>query len=1030
MTLSELSIRRPVFAAVVSLIIIVFGVAAVFRIPVRELPDIDTAVISVTTEYVGAAPETIDTDITEIIDGAVAGISGVKTISSESRLGLSRTTVEFQSYKNIDEAANDVRDAIGRVRGELPEDVEEPRIVKQDADADPVMRLAVTSDRMSAPEITDYVERNIKDRLTTLDGVASVDLFGERRHAIRVWLDRRELAARNLTVADIEAALQRSNVELPAGDLESIERGLTVKLNSRLTDIEQFRNIVVDRVAGYPVRLADVARVEPGVENDDTFVRANGRQSLGLGIIRQSQANTIAVSNAVRAQVAELAPNLPEGMRIEVGSDEARFVAASVKEVLVALVVALILVVLVTLFFLRSLRATLVPAIAIPISLIGCFALIYLFGFSLNMLTLIALVLAIGLVVDDAIVMLENIERRISMGETPLVASVRGARQVTFAIIATSLTLVAVFLPISMLEGDIGKLFVEFGVVMATAVLISTYVSLSACPALASKVLTSKAHDPDAAAGGRVGRAYGVLLDKLLDFPLAVIGVTIVIAALAYVVFQNLPQELTPREDRGTIFVPLTTPQGSTVAHTDAQTKALEEKIAPFVQEAGIDMVYAVVGSQQRANRSFVVLRMKPWEERDKPQEQVLRRTLKAVNEVIGARGAPTVPAGLGLRGSTTPLRVVVSGPDFEDVKQWANVMLAKAQENPGLLNPELDFEENQPQLTLEIDRGRADDLEVSVQTIASTLQTMFASREVTTYIDRGREYSVMVQAQDDDRRTPSDIDNVFVRAGDGKTLVPLTSLVRTTEEAAAPSLRRFNRLPSITLSAALAEGYTLGQAIDFAEETAKRELPPQATIQFAGQSQQFKETSGGMAFTFVFAILVVFLVLAAQFESWVHPLIIMLGVPMALAGAVFTLLFTGLTLNLYTQIGVILLIGLMAKNGILIAEFANQLRDDGKSVREAVIEASMVRLRPIMMTVIATILGAVPLVIATGAGAESRFAIGVVIVGGLGFATILTLFLTPVLYNLMAGWTRPRGAIEKALESELTALHKPQPGE
>ncbi|MGE4245379.1 MAG: efflux RND transporter permease subunit, partial [Parvibaculaceae bacterium] len=992
MTLSELSIRRPVLAAVASLIVIVFGIASVFRIPVRELPDIDTAVISITTVYTGAAPQTIDSDITEIIDGAVAGISGVKSISSESRLGQSRTTVEFVTSKNIDEAANDVRDAIGRVRGDLPEDVEEPRIVKQDADADPVIRLAVTSDRMSPSEITDYLERNVNDRLTTIDGVASVDIFGERRYAIRVWLDRRALAARNLTVADVEAALGRANLELPAGDLESINRGLTVKLNSRLTDIEQFKNIVVDRMAGYPVKLADVARVEMGVEDDNTLVRANGKAAVGLGIIRQSQANTIAVSNAVRAQLAEITPNLPEGMTIEIGGDEAQFVAASVKEVLIALGVALVLVVLVILLFLRSWRATLIPAIAIPISLIGTFTLIYALGFSLNILTLMALVLAIGLVVDDAIVMLENIERRISLGEKPLVASVLGARQVTFAIIATSLTLCAVFLPISMLEGDIGKLFVEFGVVMAASVLISTYVSLSACPALASKILKSGAHNPDAAAGGRLGRAYRGLLVRLLDLPVVVIGVTVVIAGLAYVVFQNLPQELTPREDRGSLFIPLTTPQGSTVDYTDRQTKLLEDRIRPYAEEADIVMIYSVVGSQQRANRSFVVVRMKPWNERDGDQGVVVRRLVQSVNEVVGARGAPTVPAGLGLRGSSTPLRVVVSGPDFEDVKQWANTMLARAQDNPGLLNPELDFEENQPQLTLEIDRDRANDLGVSVQTIASTLQTMFASREVTTYIDRGREYSVMVQAEDDDRQTPSDIDNVFVRAGDGKTLVPLSSLVKPTEEAAAPALRRYNRLPSITLTAALSDDYPLGQAIAFAEETARTELPPQATIQFAGQSQQFKEASSGMAFTFVLALLVVFLVLAAQFESWVHPIIIMLGVPMALAGAVFTLLFTGLTLNLYTQIGVILLIGLMAKNGILIAEFANQLRDEGKSVREAVIEASVVRLRPILMTVIATILGAVPLVMAHGAGAESRYAIGTVIVGGLGFATVLTL--------------------------------------
>ena len=1036
MTLSELSIRRPVLAGVVCLLIVVFGIASLDRIPVRELPNVDRPVVTVSTEYTGAAPEIIDADITEIIDGAIAGVSGVKTISSESRTGRSRTVVEFESSRNIDEAANDIRDAVGRVRGRLPEDVEEPRIVKSDADADPMMRLAVVSDRMTAPEITDYIERNLADRFSTIDGVANVDIFGARRYAIRIWIDRRALAARKLTVADLEAALRRSNVELPAGEIESVDRLLTVRLASRLSTIEQFKDIVIDRVAGYPIRLGEVARVERGVEDDSMILRLNGREAVGFGVLRQSLANTVAVSNAIRERIEDIRPNLPEGMEIVIGSDEAVFVAASINEVLRALLLSLGLVVLVILLFLRSITATLIPAITIPVALIGTLPLVLALGFSFNILTLLALLLSIGLVVDDAIVMLENIVRRHALGESLMVASVRGARQVTFAIIATSLTLVAVFVPISFLEGDVGRLFGEFGFVMAAAVLISTFVALSACPALASRILASRAADRAGsamhvdgqhAAGGRMTRAYRALLDKTLDVPMGIIAIAVVVVAISYLGYHELQRELTPREDRAVLFIPLTTPQGSTLAHTDAETRKLEAVIRPGMEEAGINTLYSIVGSWQRPYRAFVVMRLDPWEDRSNDQTAAVELAQRATSELIGARGFPVVPAGLGMHGSSSPLRVVVGGPEFESVKTWATTLKERAELNPGLRNVEIDFEENQPQLTLEINRARADDLGISVETIASTLQTMLASQEATTYVDRGREYSAIMQAEADDRRTPGDVSNIFIRAGDGETLVPLSALVTFREEASAPSLRRYNRMPSITVSAALAEGYTLGSAIEFIESAAAESLPPQASVGFTGQSLQYLEASQGVAIVFALAVLIVFLVLAAQFESFVHPLIIMLSVPLAVAGAIYALWFTGLTLNLYSQIGAVLLVGLMAKNGILIVEFANQLRDEGASVRDAVLDASVIRLRPILMTVISTVLGAVPLVLASGAGAESRIAIGTVIIGGLGFASVLTLFLTPVLYNLMAGWSRPRRALEQRLEAELGRV---QPGE
>jgi multidrug efflux pump len=1029
-TLSDISIRRPVLAAVASLLIVIFGVAALRSIPVRELPDVDNAVVTVTTTYRGAAPEVIDTDITETVEGAIAAISGIRTISSESRQGRSRVTIEFETSVDIDVAANDVRDAVGRVRGDLPEEADEPQVVKSDADADPVMRVAVTSDRMTTAEITDYLDRFVVDRFSTLDGVANVDVIGAQPFAVRIWIDRRALAARNLTVSDVEAALLRNNLELPAGEVESINRQMTVRLNSRLRSIEDFRDIVIDRVGGYPVRLGDVARVVPGVADDSTLVRTNGTEAVGMWILRQSQSNTLEISYAVRAEIKALEPNLPEGMRIIVGSDDALFVGASIREVVIALFISLALVVAVILLFLRSIRATLVPFITIPVSLIGSFLLIGMWGFSLNTLTLLALLLAIGLVVDDAIVVLENIQRRIEDGETPLVASVHGARQVTFAVIATSFTLIAVFVPLSFMPGQVGRLFVEFGWVMAGTVAISTFVALSACPALASKVLSVRKPRANAPTGPRppswIQRIYRALLTRAIGMPLVILPLTFALTAGAALFYENLPRELAPREDRGVGFVPLTAPQGSTVAHTDMAARQVEAILEPLRQSGEIETVFSFTGWGGRAWRSFVVFRLAPWEERDRPVSAIVAEIAPQMGQVTIARGFPVTPAGLGLRGSSTPVQLVIGGPDFESVKEWSTTLLERAEEVEGLVNPEINFEQNLPQLDIEIDRARADDLGISADVIAATLQTMLASREVTTFVSRGREYPVLVQAEDADRRSPTDIANIFLRAGDGETLVPLGALVTLTENAATPSLRRFDRLPSIQLSGALAPDAELGDVLQQLQEIATDILPPEAKLGYDGQSRTYMDTSAGVGVVFLLALLIVYLVLAAQFESFVHPLVIMLTVPIGVAGAIYAMAAGGLSLNVYSQIGIILLIGLISKNGILIVEFANQLRDEGYAVREAVIEASVLRLRPIMMTAVSTILGAVPLVTASGAGAESRIAVGTVIIAGLAMATALMLFVTPILYDLMARFTRPRGAVEKTLDAALGKSSQP----
>ncbi|SFN36233.1 multidrug efflux pump [Roseovarius lutimaris] len=1031
MTLSDISVRRPVLAAVVSLLIVIFGFAALRSVPVRELPDVDNAVVTVTTTYVGAAPEVIDTDLTETIEGAIASISGIRSISSESRQGRSRVTIEFDSGTDIDVAANDVRDAVGRVRGDLPEEADEPQVVKSDADADPVMRLAITSDRMTTAEITDYIDRFVVDRIATLDGVANVDIYGARPFAVRIWIDRRALAARNLAVSDIEAALRRNNIELPAGEVESYNRQLSVRLNSRMSSIEDFREIVLDRVAGYPVRLGDVARIAPGVADDSTIVRTNGKDAVGVAVLRQSQSNTLAISKAVRAEIKLLNTSLPEGMQIIVGSDDALFVGASIREVVIALFISLALVITVILLFLRSIRATLIPAITIPVSLIGCFMLIGLWGFSLNTLTLLALLLAIGLVVDDAIVVLENIQRRIELGESPLVASLKGARQVTFAVIATSLTLVAVFVPLSFMPGQVGRLFVEFGWVMAGTVGISTFVALTACPALAAKILSARKVRKASAADtpirpSAVLRLYRGLLVRAIGMPLVVLVVTFVLTAGAALFYDGLPRELAPREDRGVGFVPLTAPQGSTVAHSDIAARQVEEILEPMRQSGEIETVFTFTGWGGRAWRSFVVYRLAPWEERDRPISELVDEISPQMGNVTVARGFPVTPAGLGLRGNSTPVRVVIGGPDFDSVKEWAIELLARAESVAGLVNPEINFEQNLPQLDVSIDRVRADDLGISADVIAATLQTMLASREVTTFVSRGREYPVLVQAEEADRRTPSDISNIFLRAGDGETLVPLGALVTVNENAAAPSLRRFDRLPSIQLSGALAPGADLGGVLGQLETIAAEILPPEAKLGYDGQSRTYKDTSGGVGVVFLLALLIVYLVLAAQFESFLHPLVIMLTVPVGVAGAIYAMALGGLSLNVYSQIGIILLIGLISKNGILIVEFANQLRDEGYTVRDAVIEASVLRLRPIVMTAISTVLGALPLVLASGAGAESRIAVGTVIVAGLSMATVLMLFVTPVLYDLLARFTKPRGAVEKALEAELIGSSQP----
>ena len=1004
MSLPELCVRRPVFATVISIALVIVGLFVVNRLPIRALPAVEATSVSVTTRYTGASPQVVETEITELIESAISGVSGVDTIESQSQRGTSRTTVEFTPLTNVDEAVNDVRDAVSGIANRMPEDADQPVISKNNTDADPVMRVSISSDRMSATEITDYVERFITDRLTVIDGIAQVEQFGGRRRAIRVWLDRWEMAARGVTVDDVENALAKNSLELPAGELVSGGREYFVRADARLTTPEEFAKILVKQSGEFPVRLRDVARVAYGVEEDQTAVRTNGRMSVGLNILRQSQANTVAISKRVHEVLEELRPNLPDGMDVSIRTDDALFINAAIREVAVTLLIAVVIVIAVIFLFVGSLRATFVPAVTIPVTIIGTFFGLYLLDYSINILTLLALVLAIGIIVDDAIVIFENAQRRFSDGEDRVTASILGSNQMMFAVIATSVTLIAVFVPLTLIEGTVGLLLVEFGVVLAIAVAVSTFIALSLCPMLTSRVLEkhkekSRLEQMVDGAFDAVETRYLTALKPIVARPWLALCSAILAGIAAVGFYTLLPSELTPKEDRSVFFVTLTGPQGASFAYTDEETLKVEKALQPLLDNKEARAMMAIVGLGRATNRAFVVVNLALWEDRSKSAAEIADSQIRPLSQIVGVRAFPIIPAGLGLRGSRTPLQIIISGYEHQQVKAWTDELIERLEENPKLRNIESNFEENQPEVNVRVRRNRAEDLGVSIETIGRTIQTMLASRIATTYVDRGREYDVIVQASEEDRQSERDLRTIYVRSERNDGLIPLDAVVALNDQAAAANLRRHNRLPSITVSAALVDGYELGTAISYVEELVREVLPAESRLSFGGLSKEYLESSSGIHFSLMLAISIIYLVLAAQFESFFQPFAIMLTVPLATIGALLTLFLTGTTLNIYSQVGLVLLIGLMTKNGILIVDFANQLFAEGQTRTEAALNAARLRLRPILMTLLSTIFGAVPLVLAGGAGAESRISIGLVIIGGLGLSAAFTVLLTPALY-------------------------------
>ncbi|KPF84572.1 multidrug transporter AcrB [alpha proteobacterium AAP38] len=1041
MVISDISIQRPVLAFVISAMLVVFGVLGYEKLPVRELPKIDYPIVSISTTYPGASAEVVDNEITERIEGVINGIEGVKTIRSRSREGSSSVSVEFEIDRDIDAASNDVRDRVGRISDSLPEEAELPEISKVDADSNPIMWITLSSDRMNQLELTDFVRRYYLDALGTVPGVASVRIGGRRDFAMRVWLDRNAMAARRVTVQDIEASIRRENAELPAGRIESSQREFTVRTDTRLNRPEQFSSILVRQDGANWIRLGDVARVEVAARDDRGDFRINGGSAIGLGIIRQSTANTMEVSEGVRKLLGEFRQNLSPGMKLEVRQDDSTFVSQSVYEVFHAIAVAIGLVVLVVWVFLRTLRATLIPVIAIPVSLVAAFGVMAALGFSINVLTLLAFVLAVGLVVDDAIIVVENISRRIEEGEPPLLAAYRGARQIGFAVIATTAVLIAVIAPLSMLPGDQGRLFREFAIALMAAIAFSCIVALTLSPMLSSKLL--RGHQEarglfrlSEAFLDMLTRGYTALLRQALSARMLVMALMAGALVLTAVLGRTLPSELAPVEDRGVARISITGPEGASMDYTMQEVARVEGLLQPYLKSGEVDSILTIVnpgfGGSSGVNRAMVVMRTPPWAERvsDRTVPQMVNELRPQLSAMPGSRIVPILPSGLGGGASANQLQVVIGGNTFEELAEWRDALIERLQQYPGLTGFSADYDETKPQLYVTVDRNRAADLGVPVTTIGTTLETMLGEKLVTRYLDRGEEYDVVLRAEAQDRANPRDLSNIFVRSTTGTTtgqLIPLANLIQVRDVAGATELNRYNRLRSITITANLTEGAVMGDAIREVRQAAAEVLPAEARINFEGAARLQLEASSAIWFAFGMAMLVAFLVLAAQFENFRLPAMILGSVLPAGLGGILAISITGMSLNTYTQIGLIMLIGLIAKNAIMIVEFANQLREEGYELLEAVVEASRLRLRPILMTSIATVFGALPLALAHGAGAESRMAIGWVIVGGVTVGTALSLFITPVLYSMFARGVQPIGIIRRKIEEE-ERLHNAPP--
>ena len=1006
MHISETTVKRPVLAAVLSLFVVLIGIASYDKLTIREYPDIDRPVVTVTTVYKGASSKILERDVTQIIEDSLAGISGIREITSESKDEVSKIRVEFTLQTKIDSAANDVRDKVSRVADLLPDQADSPRIAKSDSDARAMMWIGFSSDILTSIQLNDYLERNVVDRLSIQPGVASITIGGERKYSVRVWMDPELISSRQLTVIDVIKAIKEENIERGAGRFESEEREIGLKLDSKLKTLEEYNKVVIKHYGDSKIYLSDVARVEIGPESDRGFLRANKKSAIGLGIVRQTKSNVLDVANSIKSELALIKPSLPESIDMSIGYDQSKFVNESISEIRFALTVSMILVILIIYYFLSSKTATIIPAVTIPISLIGTFFIIYIFGYSLNVLTFLALVLAIGLIVDDSIVVMENIKRRIENGEDNYTASINGAKQITFVVIATTLVLVSVFLPLSFMGGKTGRLFIEFGVVLSFAVIISSFIALTLTPMMCSKLLENDKNNTQRQLFLKFKDFYRKSLIASQSRKKIVYSVTIFFILISILLFQFISKEIAPSEDRGLFIVSVNAPEGSSLEYTNKMVTKVEDILMKYVEKGEIKTVFAIVapgfsGQPGSVNSAFIFASLVPWEDRSRHQKDIVREIFPQLISMPGAMIFTINPPSLGQSPFKSPVRVVISGNDYKEVGDWGNLVKDISQDI-GLRNARIDYKIDKPRLNLKINRDAASNLGVSADDIATTLESLYGSRQVTNYSYNGLTYNVIIKADDNFLINERNLDNIFIKSSTTNKLIPLSNLVTNFKEGTSNSLKRVNRLPSVTLSSSISPGSSLGDTLDNLVNKSKDVLPSNAKLSFAGASKEYFETGYKLELTIILAVLVVYLVLSAQFESFRNPLIIILTIPITLTAGIYSLFVTGSSLNVYSQIGFLMLIGLIAKNGILVVEFANQLKLEGMKKAEAIVESSLLRFRPVVMTTLSTLLGAIPLILSSGAGAESRFAMAIVVFGGIGLASFITLYLIPALYILI----------------------------
>ncbi len=1030
MKLSTMSIRRPVFATVMSVTILLFGIISFLRLPVREYPDIDPPIISVVTTYRGASPSVVETEITNILEEQFATLEGVKTMSSSSREQGSVITIEFELSRDVNEAANDIRDRVSRVRGSLPREVDDPIISKVDVNAQAIVWIALYSQQHDGLELTDVADRILKEKIQRLPGVGSVIIGGERKYAMRVWLDPQRMAAHGLTTLDVEQAIRSENAEIPGGRVEGKEREFAVRTRGELDTPEEFGAITVSTRENDVVRLRDIAEVKVGAEDERTLARYNGESAVGLGIVKQSKASTVDVAAAVRAALPELVTALPAGMKLDIAYDSSTFITDSIDEVKETLLIAMCLVILVVYVFLKSMRATMIPTVAIPISIIGALAAAYFAGFTLNILTLLALVLAIGIVVDDAIVMLENVYRHMEMGKSRWQAALDGSTEIGFAIVATTIALVAVFVPLAFLTGSVGRLFNEFGLSLAVAILISGFVALTLTPMLCSKIL-KPLHGTSTSWASRSFDAFFEGLNRFYDRTLRwavshrklVIGGALLLVVLSGFVFRLLPSELVPTEDRSIAFGIVLAPEGATLDYTDRYMKEVEKRLLAVPEGRALFTAIGLgFGGPGSVTNGIVFLQLKPRGERGKSQQQIVQELFPQLISIPGVLAFVINPPSLGGGFSSSPVSYVLEAETYDELNTAVGAAMGEASKLGYMINLDSDLRLNKPQLDINIDRERASNLGVSVTDIGTTLETFLGGRVVTNFKRGTKQYDVILQMNSASRATPDAIDGIYLRAPGG--LVQLANVVKVNETVAPKELNHYNRVRAATITASLAPGRTLGEALDDLDKIALERLPAGVKHDYSGQSLEYKSSSSSLYLLFLLALVFIYLVLSAQFESFIHPFTILLSVPLAVFGALLTLYLFRQSLNIYSQIGLIMLIGLVTKNAILIVEFANQLRASGKSVVDAVIESATIRLRPILMTSFATILGILPIAIGLGAGAESRRPLGLAVVGGMLFSTFLTLIIVPVVYAMLSRFVKDAHVEEPA--AALAPVHTP----